>query len=98
MCNIVLTLQKEKLSDTRFNPANFIDYHISFTYLVNIISPRPYVILKIYKRPMGYIAHLGSMNIFERSYDYIYYKIGPLVREEKIVKFRECMYLSLIHI
>ena len=48
------------------------------------------------KRPMGHIAHLRnqfkSMNTFERSYDYIYYKIGPVVQEEKIFKFRECTF------
>ena len=40
------------------------------------------------KRPMGHIAHLGnqlkSMNTFKESYYYIYYKIGTVVREEKI--------------
>ena len=42
---------------------------------------------------MGQIAHLRnqfkSMNTFERSYDYIYYKTGPVVQEEKIFTFRE---------
>ena len=42
---------------------------------------------------MGHIAHLTnqfkSMNKFERSYDYIYYKTGPVVQEEKIFKFPE---------
>ena len=36
------------------------------------------------KMPMGHIAHLRnqfkSMNILEGSYDYIYYKIGPVVQ------------------
>ena len=39
------------------------------------------------KRPMGHIAHLRnqfkSMNTFKRSYDYIYYKNGQVVQEEK---------------
>ena len=38
---------------------------------------------------MGHIAHLRnqfeSMNMFEWSYDYIYYKIGPVVQEEEII-------------
>ena len=42
------------------------------------------------KRPMGHIAHMRnqfkSTNTFEQSYDYIYYKIGPLVQEKKIFK------------
>ena len=42
---------------------------------------------------MGHIAHLriqfNSMNTSERSYDHIYYKTGPVVQEEKILKFRE---------
>ena len=42
---------------------------------------------------MSHIAHLRnqfkSMNTFERSYDYIYYKNAPVVHE-KIFKFREC--------
>ena len=42
---------------------------------------------------MGPIAHLRnqfkSLNTFERSYDYIYYKTGPVVQEEKIFKFPE---------
>ena len=37
------------------------------------------------KRPIGYIAHprnqFKSMNTFERSYDIIYYKTGPVVQE-----------------
>ena len=45
---------------------------------------------------MGHIAQLrnqfNSMNTFERSYDYKYYKTGPVVHEEKILKFRECTY------
>ena len=43
----------------------------------------------INKRPMGHIAHLRyqfkSINTFERSYDHIYYKIGQVVQEEKIL-------------
>ena len=55
----------------------------------------------INKRPMGHMAHLRnqfkSMNTNEQSYDYIYYKIGPVVREEKIFKFHECTFsISLI--
>ena len=47
---------------------------------------------------MGHIAHLRnqfkSMNTFEYvyRYDYINYKIGPVVHEEKIFKFRECTF------
>ena len=41
------------------------------------------------KRPMDHIDHLRnqfkSMNTFERSYDFIYYKTGPVVQEEKIL-------------
>ena len=40
------------------------------------------------KRPMGHIAHLRnqfkSMNTFARSNDYIHYKIGLVIQEEKI--------------
>ena len=39
---------------------------------------------------MDQIAHqknqFKSMNKFEQSYDSIYYKIGPVVQEEKIFK------------
>ena len=49
---------------------------------------------------MGYIAHLRnqfkSMNTFELSYDYIYYKTGPVVREEKIFKCRESPFAILL--
>ena len=49
---------------------------------------------------MSHMAHLRnqfkSMNTFERSYDYIYYKIGPVVQEEKIFKFRECTFANLL--
>ena len=52
------------------------------------------------KRPSGHIAHLKnqfkSMNSIERSCDYIYYKIGPVVQEEKIFKFRECTFAMLL--
>ena len=48
---------------------------------------------------MGHIAHLThqvkSMNKFERSYDYIYYKTGPVVQEE-IFKFRESTFTILL--
>ena len=53
---------------------------------------------------MGRITHMRnefkSMNTFERSYDYIYYKTGPVVQEEKIFAFREntfaiCYYLPM---
>ena len=44
------------------------------------------------KRPMGHNAHprnqFKSMNTFERSFYYIYYKIGPVVQEEKIFKIK----------
>ena len=40
------------------------------------------------KRPMGHIAYMRnqfkSMNTFEKGYDYIHYKIGPVVQEEKL--------------
>ena len=40
---------------------------------------------------MGHIAHLRnqfkSMVTFEQSYNYIFYKTGPVVEEEKIFKF-----------
>ena len=49
---------------------------------------------------MGHIAHLRnqfkSMNTFEQSYDYIYHKIGPVVREEKIYKYRKCTFAILL--
>ena len=49
---------------------------------------------------MGHIAHLRnqfkSMNTSEQSYDYIYYKIGPLIQEEEIFKFRECTFAILL--
>ena len=45
---------------------------------------------------MGHIAHLRnqfkSMNTFEQSYDYIYNEIGPVVQEQKIFKFRKCIF------
>ena len=48
------------------------------------------------KRPMGHIAHLRNqfktMKRLERSYDYIYNKISPVVQEEKTFKFRECTF------
>ena len=48
----------------------------------------------------GHIAHLRnqfkSMNTFERSYDYIYYKIGPVVQEEKIFKCCDCTFSILL--
>ena len=48
------------------------------------------------KTPNGHIAHLRNqfkaMKTFERSYDHIYYKIGPVVQEEKTFKFRECTF------
>ena len=47
---------------------------------------------------MGHIAHLRnqflSMNTFERSYDHIYYKSGPVVQE--IFKFSECNFVILL--
>ena len=55
------------------------------------------------KRPMGHITHLRnqfkSMNTFEWSYDYIYYKIGPVhvVQAEKIFKFPECTLAILLY-
>ena len=49
---------------------------------------------------MGHIAHLRnqfkSINTFERSYDYIYYKTGPVVQEEKIFKSRESTFAILL--
>ena len=40
-------------------------------------------------RPMGHIAHLRnqfkSMNTFERSFDHIYYKTGPVIQGEKML-------------
>ena len=51
------------------------------------------------KRPISHIAHprnqFKSMNTFERSYDYLYFKIGPVAQEEKIFKFRECTFAIL---
>ena len=47
---------------------------------------------------MGHIAHLRSMNTFEQSYYYIYYKIGPILVEigpvvsEKKIFFNLSMY------
>ena len=45
--------------------------------------------VNINKRPIGYIAQLRkqfkSMNTVERSFDYIYYKTGLVVQEEKIL-------------
>ena len=49
---------------------------------------------------MDHIAHLRnqfkSMNTFEQRGDYIYYKIGPVVRELKIFKYRECTFAILL--
>ena len=40
---------------------------------------------------MGHIADLRnqfkSINIYEQSHDYICYKIGPVILEEKILKW-----------
>ena len=48
---------------------------------------------------MCHIAHLRnqfkSMNTFKRSYDYIYYKNGQVVQEEKIFNYCECIYAIL---
>ena len=51
---------------------------------------------------MVYIAHqrnpFKSMNYIWRRYDYIYYKTGPVVQEEKIfmnVPLQFCYYLSM---
>ena len=47
---------------------------------------------------MGPITHLKnlfkSMNTTEQSYDYInvYHKIGPVVLEEEIFKFHQCIF------
>ena len=47
---------------------------------------------------MGHIAHLRNqfktMNTFEQK-KIICYKIGPVVWEEEIFKFRECTYLPM---
>ena len=40
--------------------------------------------------------HFKSMNTFERSYDYIHYKVGPVVQEEEIFEFRECIFAILL--
>ena len=49
---------------------------------------------------MGHIAQLRnqfkSMNTFERSYDYIYYKTGPVVQEEEIFIFLESIFAILL--
>ena len=49
---------------------------------------------------MGHIAHLNnqfkSMNTFEQIIDYIFYKIGPVVQEEEIFKFRESTFAILL--
>ena len=37
-----------------------------------------------------------TMKTFEQSYDHIYYKIGPVVQEEKIFRFRECTFATWI--
>ena len=37
-----------------------------------------------------------SSNQFERSYDYIYYKIDSVVQEEEIFKFCECTFAILL--
>ena len=66
-------------------------YYLKAEYTSNI---------KPNKRPMGLIAHLRnqfkSMNTFERSNDYICYKIGPVVLEEKIFIFRESSFAILL--
>ena len=48
---------------------------------------------------MGHIAHLRNQfksNTFERTYDYLYYKTGPVVQEEKIFKFCESTFAILL--
>ena len=52
------------------------------------------------KRTMGHITHLRnqfkSINTFEQSYDYIYFKIGQ-VDQEKIFTFLQfCYYLPML--
>ena len=48
---------------------------------------------------MGHIANMRnqfkSMNAFERSYDNIYYIIGPVV-QEKILKFCDCTFCNFV--
>ena len=61
--------------------------HKEMSYLVNVSSCCFFFIQN--KRPMGHIAHLRnqfkSINTFELSYDYIYYKTVPVVQEENIL-------------
>ena len=51
---------------------------------------------------MGHIAHPRNqsklMNTFETSYDflYAYYRISPVVQEEEVFKFRECIFAILL--
>ena len=74
----------------RFQPLDFgqFDIYINRKFYHSINQSRN-------KRPMGHIAHLINkfksikMNTFERSYEDIYHKIGTIVQEEKIFKFRE---------
>ena len=64
------------------------------------ICPAGNSAMKFNKRPMGQIANLRnqfkSMNTFARSYDYTYYKTGPVVQEKKIFKFREYTFAILL--
>ena len=49
---------------------------------------------------MGHITQLRdqikSMNIYEQSYDFIYYKTGPVVQEEKVFEFCESTFAILL--
>ena len=51
---------------------------------------------------MGRITHMRyefkSMNTFERSYDYIYNKTGPVVKEGKKITFRENTFAICYHL
>ena len=70
-------------------------YDHALIYIIKyhaIIYIMKYPLLNKNKRPMGHIAHLRnqfkSMNTSKRSYDYIHYKIGPVVQEEKMFELK----------
>ena len=75
-----------------------IDHMYTNIYSNKIVKNIQYL-TKPNQRPMGHITHLWnqykSMNTFKQSYDLIYYKIGQVVLEKKILKICQCIFTIL---
>ena len=97
-CGLVVYLTYTNLCGLIHKKCQYQNVLKKVQYIKQSIDNAHYM-AKINKRPMGHITHLKnhvkSMNTFERSYDYIYYKIGSVVQEE-IFKFRECTFAILL--